>query len=169
MNGENIQQAESLLPYDVWTEEASREVMIRALEYGAKHGLPGEHHFYVTFRTTHPSVNIPGHLRARYPEEMTIVLQHQFWDLKVDRTAKLFSVGLSFGQVPSTLVVPFAAVTAFWDPCVRIGLRFGGDEAAGRADADAQPEAAAPVETPEADSKPQVVQLDAFRRKPARD
>lgn len=165
MTSDSTQPVESLLPYDVWTEEASREVMIRALEYAAKHGLPGEHHFYVTFRTTHPGVNIPGHLRARYPEEMTIVLQHQFWDLKVDRKAGLFSVGLSFGQVPSTLVVPLAAVTAFWDPCVRIGLRFSGDAAAGRAGAE---EAPAPADMEE-EAKPQVVQLDAFRRKPARD
>ncbi len=167
MSVDTTQATESLLPYDAWTEEASREVMIRALEHGAKHGLPGEHHFYVTFQTTHPGVNIPGHLRARYPVEMTIVLQHQFWDLKVDRKAKLFSVGLSFGQVPSILVVPLAAVTAFWDPCVRIGLRFSSEATAGPTGVDAEPE---PMPAPtEDEAKPQVVQLDAFRRKPVRD
>ena len=93
-----------------------REVALRALEHAAEHGLPGEHHFYLTFRTDAPGVSVPGHLKARYPQEMTIVLQHQFWDLKVDRDAKRVSVGLSFGGTPSMLVVPFSALVAFLGP-----------------------------------------------------
>lgn len=98
--------AESLLPYDRWTEDAMREVALRALEHAAEHGLPGEHHFYLSFRTDAPGTVVPGHLRAKYPQEMTVVLQHQFWDLKVDREARQVSVGLSFGGTPSTLVIP---------------------------------------------------------------
>jgi hypothetical protein len=78
--------------------------------------LPGAHHFFITFRTRHPGVAIPKHLSEQFPEEMTIVIQHRFWDLKVEDD--LFSVGLSFGGVPSTLTVPFAAVTDFVDPAV---------------------------------------------------
>ena len=89
-------------------------------------GLPGEHHFYITFRTDHPGVVIPPRLRAQYPQEMTIVLQHQFWDLKMDDEAGLISVGLSFGGVPASLVIPLDAVTGFADPHVRYGLRVPG-------------------------------------------
>ena len=159
-------QAESLLPYAQWTEEALRVVVADALDYAAHHGLPGEHHFYITFRTTFPGVSIPPHLKARYPQEMTIVLQHRFWDLKVDRAAGYFSVGLSFGGVPSVLSVPFAALTAFADPQVKFGLRFQGAPDAPVAE-EAPPEAAAEA-TPEeaaAPARPQVVSLDAFRRK----
>ncbi|WP_376089676.1 SspB family protein [Roseomonas sp. CCTCC AB2023176] len=164
---------DSLLPYDRWTEEAMRGVALRALEHAAEKGLPGEHHFYLTFRTDHPDTKVPGHLKARYPQEMTIVLQHQFWDLKVDRAAQKVSVGLSFGGVPASLVMPFAALIAFWDPHVRVGLRFGEGVAAD----DAEPnDAAALPPAPEATEAPappkqetpaQVVSLDAFRRKPA--
>ncbi|GGG43083.1 hypothetical protein GCM10010964_33160 [Caldovatus sediminis] len=161
---EEARQTESLLPYDRWTEDALREVVARALEHTAEHGLAGEHHFYLTFRTDHPGVSMPGHLKARYPQEMTIVLQHRFWDLAVDRQVGAFSVGLSFGGVPATLVVPFAAVTAFADPHVRFGLRF--EPRMEGAAAPAEP--AAPV-APEAAPAPQVVSLDAFRRRPARD
>ena len=172
MSQDEHNQVESLLPYEQWTEDATREVMLRALEHTAAHGMPGEHHFYITFRTDLPGVSVPGHLRAKYPHEMTIVLQHQFWDLKVDRAARLFSVGLSFGQVPSTLVVPFAAITAFWDPHVRVGLRFG--RAAAAVEPEPEPEAPMPEKKmaaaeAAAEAGPQVVQLDAFRRRPARD
>lgn len=162
---EEARQAQSLLPYDRWTEDALREVVVRALEHTAAHGLAGEHHFYLTFRTDHPGVSMPGHLRARYPQEMTIVLQHRFWDLKVDRRADSFSVGLSFGGVPATLVVPFTALTAFADPYVRYGLRF---EARVEA-AEAEPAPAEAPEEPAAPTPPRVVRLDAFRRRPARD
>ena len=115
---------DSLLPYDSWAQEAMRGVAIRALEYAGLQGMPGDHHFYVSFRTDQPGVAIPARLKAQYPEEMTIVLQHQFWDLVVDEAAGQFSVGLSFGGVASTLVVPFAALTAFADPHAQFGLRF---------------------------------------------
>jgi hypothetical protein len=175
--------AESLLPYDKWTEDATREVALRALEYAGAHGLPGEHHFYLTFRTDKPGVAIPGHLKARYPEEMTIVIQHQFWDLKVDRVAQIVSIGLSFGGVPAKLVIPIATLTAFWDPHVRIGLRFGPLEIAENDDGSAPLASFPSRETDAAPTDPQentegaaapeapaqVVSLDAFRRRPSRD
>ena len=174
---DDAKQAESLLPYDRWTEDALREVVLRCLEHTAAHGLPGEHYFYLTFRTDHPGVAMPGHLKARYPQEMTIVLQHRFWDLTVDRAAGSFSVGLSFGGVPATLTVPFKALTAFADPHVRFGLRFQGlDAAEVAAGTEAEAETGQPGSARAeeggaraAEAKPQVVSLDAFRRKPARD
>lgn len=152
---------ESLLPYDAWTEEALRHVMVRALRHAAANGLPGEHHFYITFRTDHPGTVIPARLRAQYRDEMTIILQHQFWDLTVDEPAGLFSVGLSFGGVASTLKIPLAAVTAFADPHVKYGLRFQPE--AVEAEAEAEPEPAPEPEKPS--ETPQVVSLDAFRRR----
>lgn len=162
MMNETITPGESLLPYSDWAEEALRAVAVEALDHAARSGLPGEHHFYVTFRTDYPGVAIPGHLKARYPQEMTIVLQHKFWDLKVDRGAGTVSVGLSFGGVPATLVVPFKAMTAFADPLVRFGLRFSTPEPAAAAALAPVAEAAA---MPEEAPQPQVVSLDAFRRK----
>jgi hypothetical protein len=157
---------DSLLPYAAWTEEALRSVARDALEYVGRAGLPGEHHFYITFRTDFPHVVIPGALRARFPQEMTIVLQHKFWDLKVDRAADTFSVGLSFNGIGSTLVVPFAAITAFNDPHVGFGLRFevAADEVTDAADEAEAPAAETKPEAPPG-SQPQVVSLDAFRRK----
>ena len=161
--------AASLIPYDAWTDDVLREVVARALDLAAKDGLPGEHHYYLTFRTDHPGTKLPGHLKARYPQEMTIVLQHQFEALKVDRAAQFFSVQLHFGGVPATLVVPFGALTGFADPAVRYGLRF-------QPLMDMPVPAPAAAEAPAAEEKPaapeapaQVVSLDAFRRKPARD
>jgi uncharacterized protein len=158
---------ESLLPYDRWTEHALRAVVADALEQVGREGLPGEHHFYISFRTDHPGVDIPGHLRARYPQEITIVLQHRFWDLKVDREAQRFSVGLSFGGVAAMLDVPFAALTGFHDPHVRFGLRFEPEMPAAAEASAVEPPAAEPVAPPAqpAAEAPQVVSLDAFRRK----
>ena len=114
---------ESLIPYDEIVQEALREVVGRVLhEVEKTGGLPGGHHFYITFNTRVPGVEIPRHLSERFPEEMTIVIQHRFWDLKVDDDQ--FSVGLSFGGVPSMLVVPFGAVTDFVDPAVDFILKF---------------------------------------------
>jgi hypothetical protein len=161
---ETASPPESLLPYAQWTEDALRAVPRDALAHAAKHGLPGEHHFYLTFRTGAPGVSIPAHLRARYPQEMTIVLQHKFWDLSVDAAAGTFSVGLSFGGVPAMLTVPFAALTAFADPQVRFGLRFQAPDAPA-AKAEAEPSAAVDPDAP----PPQVVSLDAFRRRPSRE
>lgn len=171
---DDTKPVESLLPYDRWTEDAMREVALRALDHAGQHGLPGEHHFYLTFRTDHPGVQIPGHLKARYPEEMTIVIQHQFWDLKVDRVAQTVSIGLSFGGVPAKLVIPIASMTAFWDPHVRVGLRFGPPEVADLVEAaEIVPAAPSPTEERDKDAEPeapaQVVSLDAFRRRPSRD
>ncbi len=114
---------ESLIPYDEIVQDALRAVVGRVLgEVELSGGLPGEHHFYITFKTRAPGVSIPKHLIERFPDDMTIVIQHRFWDLKVEEDA--FSVGLSFGGVPATLHVPFAAVTQFHDPAVEFALTF---------------------------------------------
>jgi hypothetical protein len=171
---EHAPPPESLLPYDRWTEEAMRNVALRALEFAAKNGLPGEHHFYLTFRTDHPDTRVPGHLKARYPQEMTIVLQHQFWDLTVDRVEQKVSVGLSFGGVAATLVIPFAALVAFWDPHVRVGLRFGdmaipdSEDVPDAVESEPPPPPPEPA-TPKPDAPAQVVSLDAFRRRPTKE
>jgi hypothetical protein len=114
---------ESLIPYDEIVQEALRAVVGRVLGEVEQTGeLPGEHHFYITFKTRHPGVAIPKHLMERFPDDMTIVIQHRFWDLKVEDDG--FTVGLSFGGVPATLRVPFAAVTQFHDPAVEFALTF---------------------------------------------
>jgi len=160
------QRPESLLPYDEWTEAALRQVAVRALQFVAAHGLPGGHHFYITFRTDHPNVVMPARLRAQYPQEITIVLQHQFWDLKVDEAAGEFSVGLSFGGAGSIIHVPFAALTGFADPEVRFGLRFK-PEMPEAPEPAIEPEPEPPTaEAPaEEEAAPQVISLDAFRRR----
>jgi hypothetical protein len=126
------------LNYDRLMEEALRSVVRRALSVVGERGLPGQHHFYITFRTDLAGVDIPDSLRRRYPKEMTIVLQHQFWGLEIG--AEKFEVTLSFDSKHERLVVPFAAVTAFVDPSVQFGLQFPGATAA-----DAPAEAGAPV------------------------
>lgn len=115
---------DSLIPYDDIVQEALRAVVGRVLGQVESSGgeLPGNHHFYITFKTTAPGVDIPAHLRERFPEEMTIVLQNKFWDLSVGEES--FSVGLSFNQLPTKLVIPFSAITAFVDPAVDFGLQF---------------------------------------------
>jgi hypothetical protein len=117
---------ESLIPYDEIVQDALRAVVGRVLrEVEQSGGLPGEHHFYITFKTRMPGVAIPKHLAEKFPDEMTIVIQHRFWDLKVEED--MFTVGLSFGGVPATLRVPFAAVTQFHDPAVEFALTFQAD------------------------------------------
>ena len=117
---------ESLIPYDEIVQDALRAVVGRVLgEVEASGGLPGGHHFYITFKTRAPGVSIPKHLMERFPDDMTIVIQHRFWDLKVEDDS--FTVGLSFGGVPATLHVPFAAVTQFHDPAVEFALTFHAD------------------------------------------
>jgi uncharacterized protein len=171
MTDESATGPDSLLPYDEWTEEALRHVVVRAINHAAAQGLPGDHHFYVTFRTDHPGTVIPPRLKQKYPEEMTIVLQHQFWDLRIDEDTKLISVSLSFSGVPSHLVIPLGAVTGFADPHVRFGLRFRAD-APDTADAEPEPTPAPPPGDAITDgdeappSTPQVISLDAFRRRP---
>ena len=170
MTDDTSDPPESLIPYDAWLEEAQRQVVMRAIAFAGSNGLPGEHHFYITFRTDHPGAVIPPRLRAQYPREMTIVLQHQFWDLKLDEAAGLFSVGLSFGGAPASLVIPLEAVTAFADPAVRFGLAFqpvmpeGATEAEAVSSEATEGTAAPGAETPA--ETPQVVSLDAFRRRP---
>jgi uncharacterized protein len=163
------QRPASLLPYDDWTEAALRQVVVRALEHVAAQGMPGGHHFYITFRTDHPNAVLPKRLLAQYPQEITIVLQHQFWDLKVDEAAGEFSVGLSFGGVPATIHVPLLAISGFADPEVRFGLRFKPEMPPANAEEpegepEPSPAAEAPAE-PDAPAAPQVVSLDAFRRR----
>ncbi len=108
--------------YDMLAQEALRGVVRRVLIDVAKKGLPGEHHFFITFSTPEPGVKLSPRMREQYPEEMTIVLQHQFWDLKI--TEDHFEVGLSFGGIPETLVIPFDAIKSFFDPSVQFGLQF---------------------------------------------
>jgi uncharacterized protein len=115
---------DSLIPYDEIVQEALRAVVGRVLGQVEATGgqLPGSHHFYITFKTGAPGVSIPGHLKERFPDEMTIVLQNKFWELSVEENA--FSVGLSFNQIPTKLYIPFSAITAFVDPAVDFGLQF---------------------------------------------
>src|SRR5207244_1986702 len=121
--------------YDVLARDALRGVLRRVLADAAEHGLPGEHHFFITFISTAEGVKLSPRLLAQYPEEMTVILQHQFWDLVVSDDR--FEVGLSFGGIPERLVVPFNSIKSFFDPSVQFGLSF--EPADGAADA---PEAA---------------------------
>ncbi len=165
MAEDDVTVPESLLPYDDWTQEALRQVVVSALRHVAAEGLPGGHHFYVTFKTAYPGVNIPDRLKAQYQDEMTIVLQHQFHSLSVDEAGESMSVGLSFGGVPSILTIPVAAITSFADPEVRFGLQFEV--------AVPEPVKVADIPAPEGDDVPSrpndgpadVVSLDAFRRR----
>ncbi len=168
-----------LMRYDRLVEGALRGVMIEALRRAAQRGLPGGHHFYITLRTDHPGVRLGADLKARHPEELTIVLQHRFRNLEVGDAA--FEVSLSFDNAWQTLVVPFEAVITFADPSVKFGLQFRASEAApAEAPADARVEpmdrgaASAPAKRPKrakARAKPaakgaaEVVALDAFRKK----
>ena len=153
---------ESLIPYDEIVQEALRDVVGRVLrEIERSGGLPGEHHFYITFNTKMPGVSIPKHLGERFPDEMTIVIQHRFWDLKVEADA--FSVGLSFNGVPSTLHVPFAAVTDFIDPAVDFSLKFQAntDETAHEEHEEAEND----VPVTESEDGSNVVSVDFTRKK----
>jgi uncharacterized protein len=121
---------DSLIPYDEIVQEALRAVVGRVLgEIQSTGRLPGEHHFYITFKTAAAGVDIPRHLSERFPDEMTIVIQNRFWDLKVSDDG--FEVGLSFNQQAARLVIPFSAITGFVDPAVNFALQFQaqGDEA----------------------------------------
>src|SRR5207302_3249739 len=133
--------------YDILAQDALRSVLRRVLSDAAKNGLPGEHHFYISLDTNAPGVRISPRLHAQYPDEITIVLQHQFWDLKVGEDQ--FEVGLSFGGVPEHLVVPFGAIRRFFDPSVQFGLLFETGVAA-----EDQPKAKAGVVTNDVAAKP---------------
>ncbi|MEQ1510752.1 MAG: ClpXP protease specificity-enhancing factor SspB [Sphingopyxis sp.] len=154
---------ESLIPYDEIVQEALRAVVGRVLGEIARNGghLPGGHNFYITFKTRAPGVDIPAHLIARFPDEMTIVLENRFWDLSVNDDG--FSVGLSFNQVGSILHIPFAAITAFVDPSVDFGLQFQVEAAADDLPAH-DPAENDPVIQP-ADDGSNVVTVDFGRKK----
>ena len=172
--------------YDALVDDALRSVVRRVLTQVAEKGLPGSHHFYISFRSTDPGVQLPDYLLAKYPEEMTIVLQHQYWDLIID--ANHFEVTVSFNKQQERIKVPFAALSAFVDPSVRFGLQFDRKDKAGGAEkaelpaalppADKRPPVAAPsgseataeAGAAEAEAKPEdaaskVVKLDSFRKK----
>ena len=171
--------AESWLRYDRMVEHALRSVVRKALAEAAQRGLPGEHHFYITFHTDRPGVGIADWLRQQYPQEMTIILQHQFWDLTVEE--ERFAVTLSFGGRHERLTVPLESVTRFADPSVKFGLQFEAAEeeaevkpsATAAASPKASKQADAPAPTPAARSPASsdspkgadVVALDSFRKK----
>jgi uncharacterized protein len=114
--------AEDLMRYDQLAQNALRGVVRDALRKVAKHGLPGEHHFYIAFNTRYPGVGLSPRIAERYPREMTVVLQHQFWNLIV--TDDHFEVELSFDNIPEKLVIPFNSVKGFLDPSIQFGLQF---------------------------------------------
>jgi hypothetical protein len=159
--------------YDVLARDALRGVLRRVLSDAAQHGLPGEHHFFITFLSKADDVTLSPRLLAQYPEEMTIILQHQFWDLVV--TEDRFEVGLSFGGIPERLVVPFAAIKSFFDPSVQFGLQFEPAEALEQAEAKLPAVPAAPSlptttanaeeEPPRGNEGATVVRFDRFRKK----
>ena len=172
--------AEDHIRYDILAQEALRGVMRKVLQEVQRTGLPGNHHFFITFLTGAPGVRVSSRLRERYPEQMTIVIQFQYWDLKVSETG--FEVGLSFSDVPEKLEVPFSAVRGFYDPSVNFELEFDVRTEA-EAEPAAEPVALAPEKKPEPKKKPaapekpdddaqpaagkgaDVVSLDAFRKK----
>jgi len=138
--------------YDILTQDALRGVVRTVLEDAAKNGLPGEHHFYVAFDTRAEGVKLSQRMRAQYPEEMTVVLQHQFWDLVA--ADDHFEVGLSFGGVPERVVVPFAAIKSFVDPSVQFGVQFEILVATEGAEGDAVTDGTAKPARPPAEHRP---------------
>lgn len=158
-----------LLQFDKMMEEALLQGVVRkALSAFAERGIIGQHHFYITFRTSDPAVTLPDHLRARYKPEMTIVLQHQFWGLEVDDNG--FAVTLSFEGKHERLKVPWSAVVAFVDPSVQFGLQFTRGEAKAEepipeAAKTESPQALPKPAAPPADGEGRVVALDQFRKK----
>lgn len=160
--------------YDVLARDALRGVLRHVLTDAAEHGLPGEHHFFITFLSTAEGVKLSPRLLAQYPEEMTVILQHQFWDLVV--TEDRFEVGLSFGGIPERLVVPFNSIKSFFDPSVQFGLQFEPQETASEMPASANlpavsPAPGMPAAVPAAEEPPKgnegatVVRIDRFRKK----
>ncbi|WGF86470.1 SspB family protein [Marinivivus vitaminiproducens] len=158
--------AEDLIGYGKLVENALRGVVKQVMQGVVEEGLPGDHHFYITFRTDHPAVDIAPSLRARYPGEMTIVLQHQFWDLTVDDDG--FSVSLTFSGQPQTLRIGYEAIKLFADPGVEFGLQFTVPEP----DEGEESGPGEPAETPAEQAAEnaeeggaEVVTLDRFRKK----
>jgi len=152
--------------YEQLAQEALRGVMRAALERVLAEGLPGAHHFYITFKTRGRGVSVPPDVLAKYPDEMTIVLQHQYWDLAVEHD--LFSVMLKFGGMPKVLTVPYNAVTRFYDPSVQFLLQFEAPETVPEPVVALTPEPTRPAAVPSEDGEdagPKVVSLDQFRKK----
>jgi hypothetical protein len=172
-----LAMAKDYIGYETLADQALRSVVKEALKRAEKQGLLASHHFYITFKTHDPGVDIPPFLKERYPDEMMIVLQNQFWGLKVQDDA--FEVSLSFHKVPATLYIPFAALTEFSDPGVQFGLRFRNSSAQHTTPAptvaaaegatpeaeNAPPLAREKAEGPASADQPQVVSLDKFRKK----
>ena len=152
-----MNMVENGLNYGVIMQRALRGVMREALSHVAEHGLPGEHHFYITYDTRHPEVVIPDWLKANYPEQITIVLQHEFSDLTVSDDG--FAVRMSFSDRPAELFAPFDAVLTFVDPSVEFGLKFDGAEHDEPVDAETTDE---PAEAGQGGAE--VVSLDQFRK-----
>jgi hypothetical protein len=135
--------ATDLIRYDLLVQEALRGVVRNVLSEAARNGLQGEHHFFITFKTNAPGLRLSNRMRERYPDEMTIILQHQFWDLGV--TDHAFEVGLSFSNVPERLLIPFAAVTSFVDPSVQFGLKFDVQDGSQQGSPATEPDAKLPA------------------------
>ncbi len=159
-----------LLRYDKMVEAALRGVVREALARAAANGMPGAHHFYITFKTGFEGVELPAHLRAKHPEEMTVVLEHQFWDLEVEE--ERFAVTLSFQNKPERLVIPFEAILSFADPAVKFGLQFQQAAAANQGGqspdaAETAPGSATAAQHPakSGDKGADVVNIDKFRKK----
>ena len=158
--------SEDLIRYDILTREALRGVVRKVLTETAKAGLPGNHHFFISFASTAPGVRLPARLVERYPSEMTIVLQNQFWDLKVNDTG--FEVGLSFDDRPELLSIPFAAILGFFDPSVEFGLKFEVEsdiDSEDSEDEDGVDDDGEGDDEPAPPSGDKVVSLDSFRKK----
>lgn len=150
------------IDYGNLMHDAMRGLIRKVLDDVAENGLPGAHHFFITFDTRHPGVKLADWLAERYPKDMTIVLQHWFEDLKVDDDG--FSVTLNFGDSPERLHVPFDAIRTFVDPSVEFGLRFEAteDEADDEGDAEVEPDEA--EEAPASHADAEIVPLDKFRK-----
>ena len=159
--------SEDLLRYDLMIEAALRDVVRETIETVGRDGLPGEHHFYITFLTKHPGVKVPDYLRKQYPDEMTIVLQYQFFGLKLEDDS--IRVTLSFNNVKENLVVPIDAITAFADPSVNFALQF--QNSSENEDGDDGENAPAPTTDKEEkgiekeEKRGEVISLDKFRKK----
>ncbi len=157
--------SEDQIHYSELIDTAMRGVVREVLRKIHKTGLPGQHHFYITFYTNHPDVEVSESLKVRYPREMTIVLQHQFWDFAVEDT--YFTVTLSFGGIPEKLVIPYAALAAFADPSIKFGLQFQTKwDAAALPTSPLTYENESKTEPAEEDvGSAEIISLDAFRKK----
>jgi hypothetical protein len=150
--------------YETLAQDALRGVIRSALERAAlPEGIPGAHHFYVTFKTRAPGVSVPPDILAKYPDEMTVILQHQYWDLKVEPTR--FSVMLKFGGMPKVLAMPYTAVTRFYDPSVQFLLQFEAPETVEEVAAEVAATSTERALPAGDDDGPKVVSLDQFRKK----